>query len=192
VFGYLRRRSDGYFVYYNLNHTSWRQWITIIYLAVSHLHSLQLLLANIPFYSLTVFITHLTSSHIHTSRVCLLSRTYCLELTLKTDFLDIPVSLIKPSIVQTSLLPGRGVYRSVSQQRARWGVCVTSLAETRRSHDIPLFLVPCDVLAACPVSHVTFQYCCVTSSRLRGSLVYRLVIRSGLRNPTMGWHVTIF
>jgi hypothetical protein len=33
---------------------------------------LQSLHANIPFYSLTVFITHLTSWHVHTSRVCLL------------------------------------------------------------------------------------------------------------------------
>jgi hypothetical protein len=96
-----------------------------------------------------------------------------LKLTHRTDFLDIPVSLIKPSIVQTSLLSGRGVYRSVSQQRARWGVCVTSLAETRRSHDIPLLLVPCDIITACPVSQVTQ----VTSSHLCGSLVYRLVLR---------------
>jgi hypothetical protein len=109
-------------------------------------------------------------------------RTDSANSLLKTAFLDIPVSHIKPSIVRTLLLPGRGVYRSVSQQRARWGVCVTSLAETRRSHVIPLLLVPWDVIVACPVSHVTFQYCCVTSSRLRGSLVYQLMLRSGLRN----------
>jgi hypothetical protein len=39
--------------------------------------------ANIPFYSLTVFITHLTSSHVHTSRVCLPSRTHSSKWLLK-------------------------------------------------------------------------------------------------------------
>jgi hypothetical protein len=41
--------------------------------------------------------------------------------------------------------------------------------------------MPCDVIAACCVGTV-FQYCCVTSSHLRWNLVYRLVLRSGLRN----------
>jgi hypothetical protein len=41
--------------------------------------------------------------------------------------------------------------------------------------------------------HVIFPYswCRVTSSRLSGNLVYRPVPRKELRNPTMGWHVTL-
>jgi hypothetical protein len=88
--------------------------------------------------------------------------------------------MYKPSIVQAALLPGRGVcdpYRSNEPGEA----CVTSLAETRRSRHIPLLLVPCDVIAACCVGTV-FHYSCVTSSRLRGNLVYRLVLGNGLRN----------
>jgi hypothetical protein len=44
-----------------------------------------------------------------------------------------------------------------------------------------LLLLPCDVTAACCVGTV-FQYCCMTSSRLRGNLVYQLVLGNGLRN----------
>jgi hypothetical protein len=100
---------------HNYNHN-----YLLLFCAFTQLQSLH---ANIPFYSLTVFITHLTSSHVHTSRVCLLPRTHSSNWLLQTDFLDIPVPLIKLSIVQASLLPGRGIYRPVSQQRVRWGVC---------------------------------------------------------------------
>jgi hypothetical protein len=118
VFGCLRRHLDRYFVLLQ----SQPHLTTITYnylLCFCAFKQLQSLYANIPFYSLTAFITQFTSSHIHTFRFCLLSRSHCLELTLRTDSLDIPVSLIKPSIVQTSLLSERGVYRSVSQQGAR-------------------------------------------------------------------------
>jgi hypothetical protein len=104
-------------------------------------------------------------------------RTDSANSLLKTDFLDIPVPLIKPSVVQASLLPGRGIYHPYRSNELGEGKFV----ETRRSRDIPLLLVPCDVIAACCVGTV-FQYCCVTSSRLRGNLVYRLVLRNGLRN----------
>jgi hypothetical protein len=73
------------------------QIVNLFLFTISHVHNyhhnyllrfcaftqLQSLHANIPFYSLTVFITHLTSSHIHTSRVCLLSRTHSSNWLLK-------------------------------------------------------------------------------------------------------------
>jgi hypothetical protein len=69
-------------------------------------------------------------------------------------------SLIKPSILRPSL-----------QQRARWELCCITRGNAKVS-DTPLLLLPGDVTAACCVGTV-FQYCCVTSSRLRGNLVYR-------------------
>jgi hypothetical protein len=58
----------------------------ITYFILTHLHRLQSLHANIPFYSLTVFITHMTSSHVHTSRVCLLPRTHSSNWLLKNSY----------------------------------------------------------------------------------------------------------
>jgi hypothetical protein len=84
----------------------------------------------------------------------------------------------------------KGCLRSVSEQQARWGLCYVTRINAKVTWYSP---TPgaCDVTAACCVGTV-FQYCCVTSSRLRGNLVYRLVLGNGLRNPTMGWHVTVW
>jgi hypothetical protein len=74
----------------------------------------------------TVFLTHLTSSHfpclspIETSLVEQLRNNWLVELLLNNCLLRHFSSAYKPSIVRASLLP---VARSVSQQRARWGLC---------------------------------------------------------------------
>jgi hypothetical protein len=77
------------------------------------------------------------------------------------------------TFVRASLLP---VARSVSQQRARWGLCYVTHGNAKVTWYSP---TPgaCDVITACCVGTV-FQCCCVTSSRLRGYLVYRLVPRT--------------
>jgi hypothetical protein len=135
---------------------------------VSHLHSLQSYTPVFHSWRLHIFTLQI---NIQFTRCVTLSyrELNCLALTLKTAFLDIPVPLIKSSIVKRhcSNEPGES--------------CVVSLAETRRSRDIPLLLLPGDVTAACCVVTV-FQCCCVTSSHLRGNLVYRLVLGNGLRN----------
>jgi ABC-type enterochelin transport system permease subunit len=104
---------------------------------------------------LSVSITHIYTSNkhsVHTLGNCFLPRTYCLALTLKTDCLDISVPLINPQIVRAALLP---VARSVSQQLARWGLCY-----------VTVFTTALPWKRAC---------CRVTSSRLRGTVVYRSV-----------------
>jgi hypothetical protein len=84
-------------------------------------------------------------------------------------------SSYKPSIVQAA----RAVLRH----------CVYSSVASETS------VMRCDVIAAAAncCAGTVFQCCCVTSSRLRGNLVYRPVSSNALlRNPTTGWHVTIW
>jgi hypothetical protein len=67
----------------------------------------------------------------------------------------------------------KGCLRSVSEQRARWELCYVTRGTAQVTSYSPT-PVPSDIIAACCVGTL-FQYCCVTSSRLRGNLVYRSV-----------------
>jgi hypothetical protein len=149
----------------------------------------QLTILHIPNpYSIchTVFLTHLTSSHfpclspIETSLVEQLLNNCSRELLLKNfqqfclwEFPTVNCFIAKP------LYTGKFWKKS---KVSLW----TSLDNLKHSPTPGAY----DVIAAWSVETV-FQCCCVTSSRLRGNLVYRLALEKGLRNPTMGWHAIL-
>jgi hypothetical protein len=64
VFGYWRRRSDCSFVLLTTSLVG----TTITFYTITYFHNLHSLHANLFSLSLIVFITHFTSSHIHTSK----------------------------------------------------------------------------------------------------------------------------
>jgi hypothetical protein len=148
----------------NYNHSQLCITLCHIYTAYNHTRSwLQSLITLLHVYTgwllryqlLSQTITHSTSSHFP----CLSPiETSLVGLFLKTDCLDISVPLINP--------------QSYKRTRQLALCCVIVALAGNMSRDIPLLLGPCDVIAARCVGTV-FQYCCVTSSRLRGTLVYR-------------------
>jgi hypothetical protein len=140
------------------------------------LHSYTFTLAEFSAINYYLKLSH--TLHLYTSRVCLLSRPHSYSWLLKNCSREMLLNnwLLRHSSSSYITLNRTGVTAATSQMRD-----VTSLADTRRSRDTPLLLLPGDVTAACCVGTV-FQYCCVMSSRLRGNLVYRLVPGNGLRN----------
>jgi hypothetical protein len=118
--------------------------------------------------------------HIRAFRNCLLPRTYSSNSFIKTEFLDVPVPLRNPQSYK-SYCCLKGVFTDPYRNNEPGEGCVTSLAEPRKSHDIPLLLVPCNVIVACCVETVwcgsarhgtarrrhRFPYCCVACIRSR-------------------------
>jgi hypothetical protein len=159
-----------------------RSWLQLLITLLHWLTSELSIVSNYhTFYVFTLWNSRQDlTQRIHLLR--LLLNNSLVELLLTNWLLRHSSSSYKPSVVRAALLP---VARSVSQQRD----CVTSLAETRRSRDTPLLLVR------------------VTSWRLRGedpasptaaqrvfgreAFSGRLPSSALLRNPTMGWHVTL-
>jgi hypothetical protein len=200
----------------NYNHSQLFITLCHIYTAYNHSHSwLQSLITLLHIYTgwllsyqlLSQIITDFTSSHFETLAeillreftsynwlVGLLLTNSLVELTSKDWLLRHFSSSYKPSLVQVSL-----------QQRARWELCcVRSLCLHSVASETSV--LPCDVIADC-CTWTVFQCCCVTSSRLheedpasptaaqrvlgREAFSGRLLSNALLRNPTMGWHVTI-
>jgi hypothetical protein len=103
--------------------------------------------------------------------------TSLVEPLLKTAFLDIPVSLIKPSVVQASL-----------QQRVRWELCCVTRGNAKVTRYSPT-----------PVAGWRHRGMLVRNRNpmlLRdvcAEILFtgRLPSNALLRDPTMGWHVTI-
>jgi hypothetical protein len=186
---------------------------TITYSTLACLHGLQTLHSNIyctvvhkvSYLTQYVFITHIYTSNkhsVHTLRNCLLPRTYCLALTLRTDCLDISVPLINPQsyerrelcciTVFTAALPLKRASCRVTSSRLRAGNLVyrpvpsNSVASSKKGltcavawHRGCAEKTPPPLTAAQRVfGREAF------SGRLRSSAL--------LRNPTMGWHVTVY
>jgi hypothetical protein len=159
---------------------------------VSHLHSLQsyTFVTTITYYTLTrlhwwllsyqllsQFITHFTFSHfpclspIETSLVELLLNNSSREMLLNNWLLRHSISSYITLNRTSVTVASGGCLRSVSEQLARWGLCYVTRGNAKVTWYSPT-PVPCDVIEAFCVGTV-IQYCCMTSSRLRGNLVYR-------------------
>jgi hypothetical protein len=156
------------------------QSLTIIYHAVSHLHSLQshTFVTTISYYTLTLadfsaikYCLKLSHTlHLHTLKLS--PKSYSANSLLKTPLENLLTTYYLPSIVQVSL-----------QQRARWELCcVRSLCLHGVASETSV--LPCDVIAAARRPRV--PYCA------REAFSGLLPSNALLRNPTMGWHVTIF
>jgi hypothetical protein len=102
----------------------------------------------------------------------------------------------KPSIVRAALLP---VARSVSQQLVSWGLCYVTVFT---GVALETSALPCDVIEACCVAALgavllgtaqrKHRFPHRRAAPIRSRVVYRPLPSSALlRNPTMGWHVTL-
>jgi hypothetical protein len=163
---------------------------------VPHLHTLQsyTFVTTITYYTLTRLHWLTSQLSITVSNYHTLSHFPCLspiETSLVELLLKIPLEnwlaglLLKNWLLRHSsssyitlnrtsvTVAWKGCLRSVSEQLARWGLCYITRGNAKVTWHSPT-PVPCDVIATCCVATV-FQYCCVTSSCLRGNLVYRSV-----------------